>query len=180
MIMEKLTLFLFVVGLLCVPTCSWAENWNSSYKVTVVEQPARRLAGLRVRTNMRDSQKDCPDLWEKFTPSMEELARVAEAGSFGASVNLDANGDFDYWAAMAVPQGAKAPSDMDCLEVKGGKYAQVVVENLANLGAAYQYMYAEWEKTQNDYRVDFTGACLEFYPKDWRDGDLVTIYVPLK
>ena len=156
------------------------KNENKSYKVTVAEQPAKRLVGLCARLNMRDSQKECPDLWGKFMPSMEELASIAEDGSFGASANMDGNGNFDYWAAMAVPQESKAPSDMNCLEVKGGKYAQAVVENLADLGAAYQYMYAEWEKTQNDYRVDFTGACLEFYPKDWRDGDPVTIYVPLQ
>jgi len=156
------------------------KNEKLSYKVTVVEQPARRLIGLRVRTNMRDSQKECPALWEKFMPSMEELASIAEKGSFGVSVNMEENGDFDYWAAMAVPQDAKPPSGMNCLEVKGGKYAECVVENLADIGTAYQYMYAEWEKTQDDYRVDFTVACLEFYPKDWRDRDPVTIYVPLQ
>ena len=150
------------------------------YNVTVTEQPARRLAGLRARVNMRDSQKECPALWEKFMPSMERLASIAEEGSFGVSVNMDENGNFDYWAAMAIAQGAEAPSDMSCLDVKGGKYAQVVVADIADLGAAYQYMYSEWENTQNDYRVDFSAASLEFYPKGWQDGDPVTVFAPLQ
>ena len=151
-----------------------------SYNVTVVEQPARRLAGLYVRTNMRDSQKEGPALWEKFMPRMEELASIAEDGSFGASNNMVEDGSFDYWAAMAVPMGAKIPTGLSCLEVKGGKYAGCTVENLAGLGPAYEYLYGEWENTQNDHRVDATAACFEFYQKDWRDGDPVTIYVPLQ
>ena len=156
------------------------EKLALSYEVTVAEQPARRLAGLSARLSMRDSQKECPALWEKFMPSMETLASMAEEGSFGASVNMDEKGDYDYWAAMAIHQDSIAPSGMNCMDVKGGKYA--VVENLRvpDIEAAYKYMYTEWESTQNDYQVDFAAACLEFYHKDWRNGDPVTIYVPLQ
>ena len=150
-----------------------------NYKVKVVEQPARRLAGLSTRHHMRESHKECPILWGKFMPIMEELASIAEEGSFGASINMDEKGDYDYWATVAVPQDSIVPTDMKCLDVKGGKFAQVEV-NLADVSAAYQYIYAEWGKTQNDYRIDFTVACLEFYQKGWQDGDPVTIYVPLQ
>ena len=150
-----------------------------SYKVTVVEQPARHLVGFYVRTNFNNTHIECPALWGKFAPRMEELASVAEEGSFGASGNME-NGSFDYWAAMAVPNGAKTPSDMSCLDVKGGKYAECLVENMADISSVYQYIYGEWGNTQNEYRVDFTSACLEFYRKDWREGDPVTLYVPLQ
>jgi len=156
------------------------KNENMSYKVTVGEQPARRLAGLSKRLNMRDSHKECPILWEKFMPIMKELAPIAGEGSFGVSVNMDEKGDFDYWAAVAVTQDSIVPSGINCMDVKGGKYAQLVVTNLANVSEAYQYIYTEWGKTQNDYRIDFTAACLEFYPKEWKDGDPVTIHVPLQ
>ena len=163
-----------------VAATNYMEGVNDmDYKVTVVEQPARRLVGLCARANMRETQKECPALWEKFMPRMEELASIAEEGSFGASVNMEESGGFDYWAAMALPQGAKAPSGLDCLEVRGGKYAECVVEDMADLGAAYEYIYGEWGNTQSDNRVDFTSACLEFYPKDWKYGDPVTIYAPL-
>jgi AraC family transcriptional regulator len=151
-----------------------------SYKVIVVEQPARRLVGLSVRLNMRDSQKECPALWEKFMPKMGELAAVAaEEGWFGASANMDEKGAYDYWATMSLPKDAN-PSDMDCLEAKGGKYAECVVEDMTDIGAAYEYIYGEWGNTQNDYRVDFSAACLEFYDKDWRPEKPITLYVPLQ
>ena len=156
------------------------KNENLSYKVTVAEQPARHLAGLSKRLNMRDSHNECPILWEKFMPRMKDLDSIAEEGSFGASVNMDEKGNYDYWATVAIPQDSIVPSGMDCLDVKGGKYAQLVVTDLANVSEAYQYIYTEWEKAQNDYRIDYTVACLEYYQKDWRDGDPVTIFVPLQ
>ena len=151
-----------------------------SYKITVAEQPARNLAGLCARINISDSQKECSALWEKFWPSMEKLAPIAEEGSFGVSINMDEKGNYDYWAAMATPPGAEETSGMSCLEVRGGKYAACTIENLADIGEVYQYIYSEWEKTQSDYRVDPTGAWLEFYQKDWQDEDPVTLYVALK
>ena len=150
-----------------------------SYTVTVTKQPARRLVGLSARVNMRDTHKECTALWEKFMPMMGELTSVAEEGSFGASINMEENGDFDYWAAMALPQDAKVPSGMGCLEARGGKYAECVAESLENIGAVYEYIYGEWGKTQNDHSVDYTAACLEFYHKDWKDGGPVTLYIPL-
>ena len=150
------------------------------YKITVAEQPARRLVGLCARIRLSDSQKECPALWGKFVPSMEGLASVAEEGSFGASVNMDESGCYDYWAAVALPQDAPVPSGMSSLEARGGKYAECVVENVADIGTTYQYFFAEWGKTQSDYSVDATAAWLEYYRRGWRDGDPVALYVPLE
>jgi predicted transcriptional regulator YdeE len=110
---------------------------------------------------------------------MGELSPIAEEGFFGASVNMDEKGGYDYWASLAVPLGAQTPSGLSCLEVRGGKYAECVVENMSDIGNAYQYIYGEWN-AQNENCVDFTTACLEYYQKDWQEGDPVTLYVPLQ
>ena len=152
---------------------------DMNYKVTIVEQPARYLAGLFINANMNDTQNKCPDLWGVFMPRMEELFSIAEEGSFGVCVNMEENGGFDYWTAMAVHKNAKNPSDFRCLEINGGKYAECVVENLSKLAEAYQYMYGEWGNTQKDCHIDFTAACYEFYKKDWQETDSVLLYVPV-
>ena len=42
-----------------------------SYKVTVTEQPARRLVGLCARVNLSESHKECPVLyWQDGDPVM--------------------------------------------------------------------------------------------------------------
>lgn len=52
------------------------DNMDKSmekYDVTVVEYPAKRLVGLKVRTSMQHAAEDCPALWMTFGPRMGEV-----------------------------------------------------------------------------------------------------------
>ena len=64
----------------------------SDFNVTIVEHPAKRLTGIRVRSNMAKAQEDCPALWQRFYPS---YAQVMPAAAYGVTVMINAE-DFDY------------------------------------------------------------------------------------
>jgi predicted transcriptional regulator YdeE len=146
-----------------------------AYDVTIVELPAKRLVGLSARMNMSECGEKCPLVWEKFGPRMSEVKGVVEESSYGVSVNMEENGDLDYWATMAVSPEAPVPAGMSALSLRGGKYA-LCNSTLDSIGGVYTYIYGEWAQT---HPVDFTSACFELYAKNWQEGDPVGVYVPL-
>lgn len=88
----------------------------SDFNVTIVEYPAKRLTGIKVRSNMAKAQEDCPALWQRFCT---DCAQGMPAASFGVSVMLDAE-NFDYWAAVEDKDG-RLPADMEHVDIPAGK-----------------------------------------------------------
>ncbi len=152
----------------------------SEYKVTVVEYPAKRLVGMKVRTSMHKAQQDCPALWQTFGPRIGELspADCGYPGSYGVSVMLNAE-DFDYWATVEMPSAA-VPAGMDCIDIPAGQYATCTVPNLEKLGDAYMYLYGEWPKSQTGCTFNGQAPCFELYPPNWQCQDSFEIFMPLK
>ncbi len=101
--------------------------------------------------------------------------------SYGVSVmdQPDQN-SFTYWVVMPLRPGAAVPEKMEALELPGGLYASCDVESLAQLGAAYNYLYLDWPKSQTAYTLDMQGMCLEIYRKDFSATGRLTIHCPLK
>ena len=153
----------------------------ATFTVTVVERPAVRTAGLKVRTSMAKASQDCPAIWQnEFGPRMESFpADPAHPGqSYGASIMLDSE-NFDYWAVMPIAPGAQVPEGMDILEIPGGLYAECKLLSLKELGDAYTYIYGDWIKEQGKYALNMQAACLELYTWDFMKTGELTIYCPL-
>lgn len=153
----------------------------AQFAVTVVERPAVKTAGLKVRTSMAKASQDCPRIWEQeFGPRMESFpADPQQAGqSYGVSIMLDSE-TFDYWAVMPIAPGADVPEGMDILEIPGGLYVECHLDSLAQLGDAYTYIYTAWGSTNGKYALNMQGASLELYTCEYLNSGKLTIYCPV-
>lgn len=150
------------------------------FTVTVVERPAVSIAGLAVRTDMGKAEKDCPALWyEQFGPRMGELCPSGGCESYGVSRLVDmAAGTFDYCAALPLKEGTTPPEDMEIWELPAGLYAACPVPSLAELAAAYGFVYSQWLPAQKAYALAQT-PCYELYPTDFMTTGRLALYVPL-
>lgn len=151
----------------------------SEYIVTVVEYPAKRLIGMKVRTSMAKADTDCGALWQAFGPRLEELPKGAGGrGSYGVSVMLNAE-DFDYWAAVEMAPSAAVPDGLGGLGLPAGLYAKVTVPNLDRLGPAFMYLYEAWPKSQPGYAINYQVPCFELYPPNWQVTDALEAFMPV-
>ncbi len=149
--------------------------------VNVVSRPAVRTAGLKIRTTMARASQDCPLLWSRdFAPRMESFPIHPDYAnqSFGVSVMLDED-SFDYWATMALADGAPLPEGMDILTLPGGPYAECLLPSLEKLGEAYMHVYRDWSARQDRYTMDMRGCSIEVYTAKYLETGELTIYCPL-
>lgn len=152
-----------------------------SFTVTVVERPAVKTAGLKVRTDMQKASQDCPGIWQNdFGPRMmafpADPARPGE--SYGVSIMIDSE-SFDYWAVMPLAPSAQVPDGMDILDIPGGLYAECPVASLAQLGDAYNHVYMIWVSSQSKYALNMQGASLELYTPEFMKNGSFSIFCPL-
>ena len=147
----------------------------SDFNVTIVEYPAKRLTGIKVRSNMAKAQEDCPALWQSFCPKMPDTFGKE---CYGISVMLNKQ-DFDYWAAAEAPEGA-CPAGLEPMGLPAGNYARCVVPNLENIGAGYMYMYQTWLAAQGDWKLNEQAPCFELYPADWNPAMPFELFMPVK
>lgn len=163
------------------------------YKLEVLELPSRDLVGIGLRTDMQNAGKDCPDLWQKFMPHMQERCEkpLASASgqlffgeSFGVSKLVDlSTGVFDYFAAVPCPQDEPLPKDealgLERLRLEGGLYARCGEATLAELTSIYMFIYQQWLPQQANYGPDIQRASFERYDESYLQNGTFEVYVPL-
>ncbi len=137
-----------------------------------------RAMGIKIRTTMASASADCPKLWhETFAPRMREVQGYNNT-AYGISEVVDCqSGIFDYWAAVPADRDAVVPAGMEALDLPAGLYAQCRVESLADILAAYDFIYSTWLPAQTDFTPDYAARCYEFYPADHADTGAFYIYV---
>ena len=153
----------------------------ANFTVTIVERPAIKTAGLKVRTTMDKTGVDCPKLWsDDFAPRMGtfpcDASRPGE--SYGLCIMVD-NDTIDYWAVMPIAAGAAVPEGMDSITIPGGTYAECRIDSLAQMGEAYTHLYSVWPASQEKYAVNMQGMCLELYSEEYMKNGSLTLYIPL-
>lgn len=153
----------------------------SEFTVAVVERPAIRTAGLKIRTTMEKATQDCTKLWtDDFAPRMESFpadpARPDE--SYGLSVMVDSDA-FDYWAVMPIAADAQIPEGMDVITIPAGTYAECRVASLERLGDAFNNLYCAWIPQQETYSANMQGIGYELYTSEYMENGSLTIYCPL-
>jgi AraC family transcriptional regulator len=147
----------------------------SEFNVTIVEYPAKRLTGIKVRSNMAKAQEDCPALWQRFCT---DYAQVMPTASYGVTVMANAE-DFDYWAAVEDKDG-RLPDDLKHVDIPAGKYAVCSVPSLASIGEAYMFIFQNWFASQQTYAYDEQSLSFELYPSHWSVENPFEIYVGIK
>ena len=153
------------------------DKTKQEFTIKVSQIPGVRVMGIKTRTTMTDAPTDCTKLWhETFMPRMQEVP--GGNGSFyGISEVIDYQaGIFDYWAAAPTTQDSAALPGMDVLDLPAGLYAQCRVESLADIKAAYDFLYSTWLPGQMEYAPDYTARCYEFYPADFTNTGSFYIY----
>lgn len=150
--------------------------------ITVVTRPTLLLAGLCVRTDMKNAQRDCSKLWhDTFVPRMGEFGSLTIAESYGVSWVVDMDtGTFDYWAAVPVPASFTLPEGMSRTTLPEGLYAELAVPSLAELTAAYTRIYGDWLPKQTGYAISVAAPSFEVYPADHCMTGTLTLYFPIK
>ncbi|CAK7012552.1 MAG: hypothetical protein DESF_00497 [Desulfovibrio sp.] len=146
----------------------------SEFKITVVDFPATRLMGMKVRTSIARAHEDCPAIWQQFGPRM---ADIAGKPFYGVSCMLNAE-EIEYWAAMEA-DGRELPADMGHHVIPAGTYAACRVPNLENIGEAYMFIFEKWFASQEAYVYNEQAPCFELYPPDWNPGASFELYVPV-
>ena len=149
-------------------------------EIIVKELPVKRLAGVSVRTNMKNAQVDCPAIWQNFGPQLGLMtSRLGGHESYGVSVMVSEDGTFDYWAAVEVVNEAELPENVKTFELPGGLYACASVPNLQQLSQAFTYLYMEWPSQQAEYAVKMPAPCVEIYGENWQPNDPIGVWVPV-
>ncbi len=152
----------------------------NDFTVTVVEYPATRLIGLKVRTSMQKAETDCMAVWETFGPRMGELLGDGGGrGSYGVSVMLNAE-EFEYWAAVPTAPSAAVPAGMAGFDLPAGLFAKTTAASLEALKEAYMFLYETWAKSQKEYAVDYQGPCFELYPPNFQMTDSFEVFMPVR
>jgi predicted transcriptional regulator YdeE len=149
-----------------------------SFEINTMNYPAKRLAGINIRTSMQKSLEDCPKAWEMFMPRMAEI-NAHPNESFGVSVWLGED-SFDYWAALELERGKPLPEGLQTVNIYDGLYARCIVPTIEKLGEAYMYLYTDWFKANPEYALNTESNCFELYPRNWNPGAPFDIYMPIK
>ena len=151
---------------------------DNKFKVEIGSQPARRVIGLKVRTNMANAFSDCSGLWQNsFGPRMTEVASFPSE-SYGISVMAGPD-EFDYWAALSYRDGDPVPKNMLTMDLPGGDFAVLALDSLEDLAAGYQYLFSSWMPESNyDYRME--AFSYELYPANHMETGKLTLYMPVR
>ena len=153
---------------------------DGNYNVTVVHRDAEQAVGVKVRTTMDKAFEDCPRLWsEIFAPRMPEVITFP-SHSFGISVMVDeAEGSFDYWAALPWHPGDPVPEGMAVFDLPEGRYAECRVTSLAELAPAYQHIFSVWAPSSG-YELPEDLPSYEYYPADHLETGRLVLYMPVR
>ncbi|MDR0565079.1 MAG: GyrI-like domain-containing protein [Azoarcus sp.] len=149
-----------------------------SYKVTIEDIPVLNLAGLKTRVNIANAKEQCSALWKEFMDRREELKEIVEDSLYGISTNMTENGNFDYWAVVAVTPESTISPGMVYMTLPARKYAKCV-SPLNDISKTFEFIYGEWAKTEKNFSVDFKASRFERYPKAFQGTDKVELFVPL-
>lgn len=152
-----------------------------TYAVSVVDVPRKQLLGIRKRSTMAKAGEDCPALWQRFGPMIEEFtARGGSClGTYGACAMVGPH-DFDYWAALEPGSSAVSLAGTEQVDIPAGRYAKCRVPNLSALGDVYMYLYQRWPGEQKDFAVDCQRISFEAYPERWQVADSFDVYIPVQ
>ncbi len=151
---------------------------TNTFSVEVVEHPAMRLVGMKIRTTIPNASKECPVLWHEFMP--REIGELfgGSKPTYGVSTTARRQ-QFDYWAAVEIDPNLPIPDDMETVLIPHGEYAFCKVPGYESLDEAYDYMFREWLPRQSDYVHQRQSPCFEHYPSYWQPTEHLALYVPV-
>ncbi len=153
----------------------------SDISLRIVPRPAVRLAGIRIRTDMRAAPEDVQNLWRDALPRINELiAEKKDAPTYGVSWVIDSETcSFDYCAAVKSGTNSVLPDEFEETIIPGGLYAECTLPSREALQRLYNYLYYEWLPEQEESIGIGDTPCYEVYPRDYFDDGHMKLYIPI-
>ncbi|MDR1963754.1 MAG: GyrI-like domain-containing protein [Planctomycetaceae bacterium] len=153
---------------------------TTDFAITIVDYPAKRLAGFRTQTTVPAASHDCSPLWRKFHSETKKRPDWRRKKSYGLFVRPNQSISLDFWTALEIASDIPVPEGMEIFELSSGKFVHCLIPNAADILMAYHTVYSIWIQSQNAYDIDMESACFELYPPRWTPNDAFDLYVPLK
>jgi hypothetical protein len=144
----------------------------------VASMPEKTLVGYCSVLDFRKAAMVYEPLWFKFLERLSRTGIPAGRDLYGVCVNLDFKGGFfEYWTAVEVLEGDKAPKDLVEIPLDAGTYG-LRLERPDNLPGVYGTLIAGLE-APSDYILNWRRPFYEIYQPDWAHRRAVRIAVPL-
>ncbi|MDR2114878.1 MAG: GyrI-like domain-containing protein [Planctomycetaceae bacterium] len=153
---------------------------TTDFEITVVDYPAKLLAGFRTQTTIPAASYDCLPLWRKFYSETKKLPDWKHKKAYGIFIKTNQYISFDFWTASEITPDISVPAGMEVLELPAGKFVRCLIPMASDILMAYHTVYSTWIQSQNDYDIDMESACFELYPPKWTLNDAFDLFVPLK
>lgn len=135
---------------------------------------------MGVQVHSMPDQVDFSAFWEKeYMPHDEAIRPLSVNGAYyGIWFPHHGDGIPDYFAGMAVPDGAPVPEGVVARRVPASRYA-VFECAMEAIGATYSHVYDTWLPASG---CEFTpgGADFEWYPPPGAQGASPAIYIPIR
>ncbi|MDR0336414.1 MAG: GyrI-like domain-containing protein [Planctomycetaceae bacterium] len=153
---------------------------TTDFEITVVDYPAKHLAGFHTQTTIPAISYDCLPLWQKFYSETQKLPGWKRKKTYGLFVKTNQYVSLDFWTASEITAGISVPEGMDVFELLAGKFVRCLIPMASDILMAYHTVYSTWIQSQINYDIDMNSACFELYPPKWTPNDALDLYVPLK
>ncbi len=126
------------------------------------------VVGMKVRTKIGETMKDCPAVWEKMMPLFIKIPERIP----GYGISYDCTGEnceeFTYMGAM--PYSGEIPEGCEKLEIPPATYAVFKHKGKADsIGKTYEKAMQQIKKEGKDF--DKAKMCVEYYPQEFRNKD---------
>jgi AraC family transcriptional regulator len=146
-----------------------------------VSSPPMLVVGLTERHSFGATQ-GIPAQWQRFMKHYDEIADKAQPIPLGVSTNMDADGNFEYMAAVEVSKVTRLPAGLDQFCIPAQHYAVFRHSgHVSTIGETYSAIWNDWLPASDRKAAD--GPCLELYPETFgtRTGlGGVDIWIPLQ
>ncbi len=117
----------------------------------IEEASPKKLIGMSVNTSLSDY--GAPRLWQRFMPQVKSIENKVGGEKYSIQIydNLFSYSDFHpklkftYWAATEVQNFEAVPSEMETLELPGGKYAVFIHKGaMADFQKTLNFIHLKW------------------------------------
>jgi predicted transcriptional regulator YdeE len=153
---------------------------NTDFEITVVDYPAKRLAGFRTQTTIPAASYDCSPLWQRFYSETKKLSGWKRKKSYGLFIRTNQYVSLDFWTASEITSDIPVPKGMEIFELSSGKFVRCLIPTASDILMAYHTVYSTWIQSQSEYHIDMASACFELYPSKWTPHIAFDLYVPLQ
>ncbi len=147
----------------------------------IVHKPRFRVVGMEVVTSMTDekNKKDCPDIWTKFMPRINELTNKNPGVCYGLCIMLNET-DFRYIAAVETDD--EIPEGMIELEIPDSDYVMITHKgHVSKMCSTWDALYKEVLPKSGREEIK-EGISFEYYDHRYKDDETneTDLYIPVK